>query len=100
MRCFLLTFSVRIAWRLAEADESPTPIPKKKRATVVSKMVEQIVTKARASMPMKEPICTVRLQPKDSTNLPATAIERQEPRPKTKIIEPSTFSPILSLAFK
>ena len=57
-------------------------------------------TRAREIMPTKLPMRTVFLHPKDSTNLPATAMDKQEPTPSNKIIDPNTSSPIFSFAFK
>ena len=76
------------------------PTPKKNKAMVASKIVEHHVTIPRDNMPMKLPMVTVFLQPKDSTILPAIAIAKQEPTPSNKIIDPNTSSPIVSFAFK
>ena len=67
---------------------------------VASKMVEHHVTIPSDNIPIKLPMVTVFLQPKDSTILPAIAIAKQEPTPSNKIMEPSTSSPMLSFAFK
>ena len=85
---------------MADAPLRPTPIPKKNKAAVVVAIVEHIVTIARDNMPIKLANKTTFLHPKFSTSLPAMAMDKQEPTPSTKIMEPNTSSPILSFAFK
>ena len=75
-------------------------MPKKNNAIVVVTIVEHMVTIARDNMPIKLANKTTRLQPKLSTSLPAIAMDKQEPTPSNKIMEPNTSSPMLSFAFK
>ena len=55
---------------------------------------------ARDTIPIKLANKTTLLHPKLSTSLPAIAMDKQEPTPSNKIMEPNTSSPILSFAFK
>ena len=89
-----------MACKLADAALRPVPRPKRNKAAVVVAMVEHMVITARDNIPIKLANKTTFLHPKVSTSLPAIAMDKQEPKPSTKIIEPNTSSPILSFAFK